>query len=329
MRIASLFFVKQFTLKQIQIGLVVLYFTYKLPEMGIDKAKLTSRIDHPFTVKENTSMKNNHKLGAFLAALGVLAGILTLYFLADTYNTVIHTHFAAGEWEESNTVRFVYALLGWLGTAAGALSAAVLWGFLKKQDWAWFWGAIAATILLLAGFFPMIPAADSGLPFPTIWVFLLGAVVWFGMLFIGGVDKKIIGLTFTAGLAYVLTFIDGVAPISKFQTTFQPPTEFVPNPNTFWNGMYVISQQVNWWGAAGWAIFIFAALKRKSWAIPVGIFAATMSMIGGYPMGIHNVMVVKRFSMFLPAPIISTILLIILLLPGTQKLLSAENSKAA
>ena len=269
-------------------------------------------------------MKNNYKLGALLALVGILAGMLTLYFLAETYNTVIHTHFAAGEWEESNTVRVVYALLGWLGTAAGALSAAVLWGFIKKQDWAWFWGTVAATVLLLAGFFPMIPAADSGLPTPTLWVFLLAAFVWFGMLLIGGVDKKVIGLTFAAGLAYVLTFIDGVAPISKFQSTFQAPADFVQNLDAFWNGMYIMSQQVNWWGAAAWAIFIFAAIKRKSWAIPVGIFAGAMSMIGGYPMGIYNVFEVQRFSMFLPAPIISTILVIILCLPGTQKLVTSE-----
>ena len=88
--------------------------------------------------------------------------------------------------------------------------------------------------------------------------------------------------------------------------------------------MYVVSQQVNWWGAAGWAIFIFAALKQKSWAIPVGIFAAAMSMIGGYPMGIYNVSQVQRFSMFLPAPILSTLLLIILCLPNTQKLITNE-----
>jgi hypothetical protein len=269
-------------------------------------------------------MKNNYKLGAVLSIVGMLAGLLALYFIAETYNTVIHTHFGAGQWEESNTVRVVYALLGWLGTAAGALSAAVLWGFLKKQDWAWFWGTVAATILLLAGFFPMIPAGDSGLPVPTLWVFLLAAVMWFGMLFIGGVNKKVIGLTFTAGLAYVLTFIDGVAPISKFQSTFQSAEIFSQNPDTFWNGMYVMSQQVNWWGAAAWAIFIFAAIKKKSWAVPVGIFAGVMSMIGGYPMGIHNVSEVQRFSMFLPAPILSTILLIIICLPGTQKLITAE-----
>lgn len=271
-------------------------------------------------------MKNNYKFGALLSILGILAGMLCLFFLAQTYNTVIHTHFGAGQWEESNTVRFVYAILGWFGTAAGALSVSVLWGFLKKQDWAWFWGAIAATILLLTGFFPMIPAADSGLSTPTMWVFILAAIMWFGMLFIGGIEKKIIGLTFAAGLAYVLTFIDGVAPISKFQTTFQSAETFVQNQNAFWNGAYVLLQQVNWWGAIAWAVFIFGAFKKKSWGVPVGIFAAVMSMIGGYPMGIYNVIEAQRFSMFLPAPIISTILLIVLLLPGTQQMLTGENT---
>jgi hypothetical protein len=171
--------------------------------------------------------------------------------------------------DEGNTVRIVYAVLGWWGTATGALWVAVLYGFLKKENWAWFWGAVAATIQLLAGFFPMIPALDGGLPTPTLIVFILAAVLWFGMLFIGGIPKRIISLTFIAGLAYVLTFIDGVAPISKYQTS-----------QGFWNGVYAISQQVNWWGAAAWAVFILAAFKRKPWAMPVGIFAVSMSMIG-------------------------------------------------
>ena len=60
-------------------------------------------------------------------------------------------------------MRIVYAVLGWLGTTAGALCAAVLWGFLKKQSWACFWGAVAATVLLLAGFFPMIGGYPMGI----------------------------------------------------------------------------------------------------------------------------------------------------------------------
>jgi hypothetical protein len=104
--------------------------------------------------------------------------------------------------------------------------------------------------------------------------------------------------------------MDGVASISKFHT----------NPDSFLNGMYMMAQQVNWWGAAAWAVFIFAVLKRKSWALPLGIFAGIMSMMGGYPLGILNVFEVERFSMFLPAPLISTGLVFYLLRPGTRRL---------
>ena len=258
-------------------------------------------------------MKNNYKLGIALAVLGIVTGLLAYYILAAQYNPVIISKSVDGRLDEVASVKMVYPLLGWLGTAAGALWATVLYGFIKKQDWAWFWGAVAATIQLLAGFFPAIPAMDSHLPTPTLIVFGLAAVLWFGMLLIGGVKQKIIWFTFVAGLAYVLTFIDGVAPIAKFTTSQNDP---------FWNGFYKMSQQVAWWGAAAWAIFIFAVLKKQSWATPVGIFAATMSIISGYPLGIHNAFFeVYRFSMFLPAPLISTGLLIYLLLPSTKKLL--------
>jgi hypothetical protein len=118
------------------------------------------------------------------------------------------------------------------------------------------------------------------------------------------------------GLAYVLTS-DGVAPIAEY-TSYDDP---------FWNGMYVMSQQVSWWGAAAWAIFIFGVLRKRSWAIPVGIFAGTMSMLAGYPLGLHNALFeVHRFSMFLPAPLMSTVLIIYLLLPSTRRMLETWNA---
>lgn len=258
-------------------------------------------------------MKGNNKLGAMLAVVGILTGLLIFYLLAQQYNLVIDAKTTAGRTDEATSVTITYAVLGWIGITAGAIWAAVLYGFCRKEKWAWFWGAVAATIQLLVGFFPMIPAMDSHLPVPTMAIFILGAILWFGMLFIGGVDKKIIALTFVSGLAYLLTFIDGVAPISKYTTSHNDP---------FWNGMYVMSQQVSWWGAAAWAVFIFAVLKKKSWAIPMGVFAAAMSMLAGYPLGLHNALVeVHRFSMFLPAPLLGTGLLIYLLLPGTRKML--------
>ena len=261
-------------------------------------------------------MKNNFKLGIILALLGIITGLLAYYILAAQYNPVMTAKTIDGRIDEAASVSIVYPLLGWLGTAAGALWATVLYSFWRKQDWAWFWGTVAATVQLLVGFFPAIPAMDSHMPTPTLIVFGLALILWFGMLLIGGVEQKLLWLTFVAGLAYVLTFIDGVAPIAKFQTS---------KDNSFWNGFYLMSQQVNWWGAAAWAVFIFAALKRQAWAVPVGIFAATLSIFGGYPLGIYNAFFeVHRFSMFLPAPILSTVLLVVLLLPGTQKLITGE-----
>lgn len=263
-------------------------------------------------------MKNNHKLGAALAVLGIVAGILAFYLIAGQYNQVIGVKLATDRMDEAWSVRITYAVLGWIGTTSTAIWAAVLYGFLQKKEWAWFWGAVAATIQLLVGFFPAIPAMDSHLPTPTLIVFALGGILWFGMLFIGGVEKRIITLTFIAGLAYVLTFIDGVAPIAKFTTS---------RDNPFWNGMYVMTQQVSWWGAAAWAMFIFATLSKKSWAIPVGLFAGTMSMMAGYPLGLHNALFeVHRFSMFLPAPLLSTALIVYLILPSTRKMLEAWNT---
>lgn len=262
-------------------------------------------------------MKNNHKLGVVFAVIGVITSLIIFYLLADQYNLVISAKVASGRLDEANAVKITYAVLGWIGISTGALWAAVCYGFLWKENWAWFWGVVGATIQLLVGFFPMIPAMDSHLPTPTMIVFILAAILWFSMLFIGGIKIKIIVLTFIAGLAYVLTFIDGVAPIAKYTTSHDDP---------FWNGMYVMSQQVSWWGAAAWAIFIFSVLKKKSWAIPVGIFAGVMSMLAGYPMGLHNAIVeVHRFSMFLPAPLISTGLVIYLLLPRTRKMVEAWN----
>ena len=258
-------------------------------------------------------MKNNQKLGATLAVVGIILGLLVLFIMANIYQVNIDGKIADGRPDEAITVRIVFAILSWWGISAGALWVMVLYGFLTKASWAWFWGTVAATIQILAGFFPMIPPSSIGLPAPTVWIFLIAFVLWFGMLLIGGVDRKIIFIAFLSGLAYVLTFIDGVGAISRHQTEAEG----------FISSMYAVSQMVNWWGAAAWAVFIFALVKGKSWALPLGIFAAAMSLFGGFPVGITDVYVKGRFSMFLVAPVISTGLLIFLLIPSTRKVISA------
>ena len=200
-------------------------------------------------------MKNNTKLGSALAVLGIFTGLIFFYLIAAQYNPIIDAHAIVGRTDEATSVSITFAVLGWIGITAGAIWAVVLYGFLHKEKWAWFWGTVAATIQLLAGFFPMIPAMDGDLAPSTIVVFILAAVLWFGMLLIHGVKKNIILLAFIAGLAYVLTFIDGVAPISKYVSS--------KGIDPFWNGVYAVSQQVNWWGAAAWAIFYICFADKK------------------------------------------------------------------
>ncbi len=259
-------------------------------------------------------MKGNNKLGVIISILGIFTGFLILYLLASIYMPVVDGKLLQGRPDEAITVRIVYALLGWVGMTAGALWVVILYGFLSKKAWAWGLGVVAATAQILTGFFPMIPAASVDLPAPTMWVFILAFVLWFAMLFIGGVSKKVIVLAFAAGLAYVLTFIDGVGAMSRYQTS----------QVSFPIGMYAMGQMINWWGAIAWAVFIFALVKGKSWAIPMGIFAASISIFGGFPVGITDVFLQSRFSMFLVAPVVSTILLVILLLPGTKKLIESN-----
>ncbi|MEW6241402.1 MAG: hypothetical protein AB1564_11395 [Chloroflexota bacterium] len=262
-------------------------------------------------------MKNNSKPGIALAILGILVGLLLAYQIASIYQSTIDGKITGGRPDEAITVQVVFAILGWLTLAAASLMGVSLYGFANKLEWGWFWGTVAATIYMLTAFFPIIPPASVGLPSPTAPTFGLAAVIWFGMLLLGGVDKKIIALAFVAGLAYVLTYMDGVADISRYQT--------VPDPLS--HGIYAVTQMVNWWGAAAWAVFIFSLLRRKTWVVPLGVFAAMMSMLGGFPLGITDVIRLGRFSMFLPAPLISTGLLVYLLLPSTRRMLEAWNAR--
>jgi hypothetical protein len=247
--------------------------------------------------------------------VGILTGLLVLFLMANIYQVNIDGKLAGERPDEAITVQVVFALLGWLGVAAGALWVMVLYGFLNNAGWAWFWGTVAATIQILSGFFPIIPPSSIGLPAPTIWVFLIAFVLWFAMLLIGGVARKIIVLAFFSGLAYVLTFIDGVGAISRTQT----------EAKGFISSMYAMSQMVNWWGAAAWAAFIFGLVRGKHWALPVGVFAAAMSMFGGFPVGVTDVVVKGRFSMFLVAPVMGTILLAVFLSPGIKRLVEGNR----
>ena len=261
------------------------------------------------------SLKGNHRLGIILSIVGILVGFLAMVLIAHIYMPVVEGKILEGRPDEAITVRIVYSLMGWLGMTGGAIWAVVLYWFIDKKESAWVWGVGAACLQILSGFFPMIPAGSIGMFFPTIIVLLIAFILWFGMLWIGGVKGKIITLAFVTGMAYVMTFIDGVGAISRYQTVKLP----------FTIGMYAMGQLVCWLAAAAWVVFITFLVSGNRRTVPVGILAASLAIFGGIPVGITDIARLGRFSMFLPGPILSAAILIVILLPGTQKLLCSEE----
>lgn len=258
---------------------------------------------------------DNHKLGSALAVIGILVGFLAMILIAQIYIPVVEGKILEGRPDEAITVRIVYALMGWVGMTGGAIWAVVLYGFLSQKEWAWYWGVGAASMQILSGFFPMIPAGSIGLFSPTLWVLLTAFILWFGMLWIGGVNAKVILLAFITGMAYVMTFIDGVGAISRYQTVKLP----------FTVGMYAMGQMVCWLAAAAWVVFIVSLVSGNSRTLPAGILAASLSIFGGIPVGITDVVRLGRFSMFLPGPLLSALILVFILLPSAQKWLPAAD----
>jgi len=70
-------------------------------------------------------MKNNHKIGLILSALGITAGLLAFYLITSQYNQVIGVKLAADRLDKATSGPHHVRLLGWLGTASTAIWAAV------------------------------------------------------------------------------------------------------------------------------------------------------------------------------------------------------------
>jgi hypothetical protein len=261
-----------------------------------------------------SKVQDKARWGALLAAIGAIAGLFGFYLFIQIYNPMIQVELNAGRPDEAVVVRYVFPLLGYLATGAGVLWMLSFYGFLLRERWAWMLGIIAATISLLSGFFPMIPAMSRGAAPVTAALFFPNLVLWVGLLFVRRTDWRIGTLAFAGGLAYVLSFMDGVATIDKIQLSMGQP---------LLNGMYVMVQQINWWGTIAWAVFIFALLGRKSWAQVVGLGAALLSCIGGFPLAVVSTLETGRFSLFAPSPVLSLALLVVLLLPSTRRLMAA------
>jgi len=243
-------------------------------------------------------------LGLVIAISGALLGILgTLLVFTRWYDPVMVAELAAGRPDEEVIVKWIFPALSDVGVIAGVLWALSAFGFSTRKPWAWSLGMIANVMALQSSFFPMIPPVTRGLPPANGIIFVPNMLFFLAMLLVvGRVDWRTTLFSLLSGMALVLSFMNGVAGTNKMLTTDNPA--------------FVAVQRLNWMAALGWGVFtIYLIIKPVAWVRWLGLGTGLLGVVAGLPLGVITTIEAGRFSMFLPAPLLSLALLIVLLLP--------------
>ena len=258
-------------------------------------------------------MKQNYKLGFVLALIGALLGIFGSFLIFTRwYEPMMAAEIAAGRPDEETIVKFIIPALSDFGIIAGVLWAVAAYGFLSKARWAWPVAVTANVLALQGSFFPMIPAASRGLP-PVFGIIFAPSLVIYVLLllFVGRVSWKVLVFSLFSGIAFVLSFMNGVASTDRIMVIGTP--------------LYVAVQRLNWIASIGWGVFtIWLIVKPAEWVRVVGLSAGLLEAVAGLPLGAATTLTFGHFSMFFPAPILSLILIAVLMLPWGRELFPAE-----
>jgi hypothetical protein len=216
---------------------------------------------------------------------------------------MIAAEIAAGRPDEGIIVEYVFPVLSDIGIIAGVLWAVAAYGFGRRRPWAWSLAVIANVMALQGSFFPMIPPLTRDLPPVTGLIFVPNLVFYFGLLwFVRRVDWRTMAVGLFSGIAMVMSFMNGVASTNRLIVTGMP--------------LFVVVQRLSWVAAAGWGVFTAGLLiKPAEWVRMVGIGAGLLAVSVGLPLGLSAAIEAGGFSMFLPAPLLSLGLAVLLLMP--------------
>jgi hypothetical protein len=303
-------------------------------------------------------MKQENKLGFILASIGALLGIFGTFILfTHWYDPMMVAEIEAGRPDEELIVMFIIPFLSDLGIIAGVLWAVAAYGFWSDTRWAWPVAVVASVLALQGSFFPMIPAASRDLPPAFGMIFVPSLIIYVVLLLVvGKVERKIFFFSLFAGIAFVLSFMNGVASTDRILVTFDADnteqvsvSEDVDSEeqvavseeeegeeilvNEEYHPLYVAVQRLNWLASIGWGVFtIWLIVKPREWVRVVGLAAGLLEVVVGIPLGLATMIEFGHFSMFFPAPVLSLILIVILMSPWGRGLFpddEVEDSPAS
>lgn len=247
---------------------------------------------------------------------GIIGAFGGLYLFLTSYKPLIAAEIAAGSPSEAIVVTYLFPMLTDFEVLAGLAFLVSAYGFARGEKWAWLTALVASVGGLLPSFFQMIPPMSRGLfpsqlvvfgPYLFMYVLLL--------LYVRPVPAKLFIISFFSGITYVLTFMNGVAGFNRIVETKAT--------------IFVATQQLNWISALGWAIFTVGVVLRRRWALPIGLGSGLLGTIAGSPLAILSTMSKGGFSMFYPAPVLSLLLFLILLVKWDQLYTCASADEAS
>lgn len=258
----------------------------------------------------------NNKLGLILALIGAALGLIGSFVIfTQSYEPMMAAELAAGRPDEMLIVKYIIPALNDIGMLAGVLWAVAAFGFARNREWAWPVSVVASVMALQGSFFPMIPAASRDLPPAFGLIFVPSLAIYVVLLwFVGRVNWKVLIFSLLSGVAFVLSFMNGVASTDRIMVSGAPT--------------YVAVQRLNWLASLGWGVFTIGfILKRSEWVRMIGLGAGLLEMVVGYPLGLMTTLAFGHFSMFYPAPMLSTALVLILLFFWEKKFFPAAGSQ--
>jgi len=248
-------------------------------------------------------MNENRKLGGILALISGLMGIIghTVIFLGWYVRGM---HAEAAEPGCEILLKFVHPAMSDLGMLGGVIFLVSAYGFFTKKTWAFLLSVIGLVLALQGAWFVNVPFMAAGLPpvyFILFWPYL---VLYFLILMAVGkrsLVHTLLGLLL--GMAWVFCLMNGIASLSRIITIGMPFFTFV--------------QRLHWIAMLGWGVTTVGVLmKPQEWMRVLGITAGLLEMVVGFPLAVITAQQLGRFSLFSLAPISSTILVILFVIPS-------------
>jgi len=264
-------------------------------------------------------LDKSYKMGGYYAIVGAVLGIvLNFVFFMLYYKPLIAAQAVICGDGCVMVITYLLPVFTDVGILAGVLYAVSAVGFFKKEKWA-YPAAVTANVLgLWTSFWPMIPIMDVMAKMETdpaffpvyLFIFLPNIILYF--LINKHTGKRnwgriLVGLL--TGMALIMGFINGTASLN---------ISFVKNLHGEDSSLYVLSSRLFWLASLGYGLITVAimTIPEKEWVRMLGVGSAIICMLFGFPMGIITTIAKDEFSMYLGAPLMSVVLLILFLIPA-------------